>query len=187
MGANGKVVLPPEAQSEAWTQAEINLFRSSNGFVRPKRGDAAAAAAAEKPKKPMTPRQKAALRAAEAAAAGAAPPAAVAPPKPPAAPAPAPAVAPPAPKPAPAPAPAPAPKPAPAAAPPPLVINPSGQGAQLAPSSPLNGGAAAAMNGGAATRVVRLRGPAAKVAEVSKLLEQMVGLIDGVEIEFVAQ
>ena len=65
--------------------------------------------------------------------------------------------------------------------------NPSGQGAQLAPPSPINGGAAAAMNGGAATRVVRLRGSAAKVAEVSKLLEQMVGLIDGVEIEFVAQ
>ena len=43
------------------------------------------------------------------------------------------------------------------------------------------------MNGGAATRVVCLRGSAAKVAEVSKLLEQMVGLIDGVEIEFVAQ
>ena len=39
MGANGKVVLPPEAESEAWTQAEINLFRSSNGFVRPKRGE----------------------------------------------------------------------------------------------------------------------------------------------------
>ena len=43
------------------------------------------------------------------------------------------------------------------------------------------------MNGGAATRVVRLRGSAAKVAEVSKLLEQMVGLVDGVEIEVVAQ
>ena len=71
MGANGKVVLPPEAESEAWTQAEINLFRS-------------------------------------------------------------------------------------------------------------------AMNGGAATRVVRLRGSAAKVAEVSKLLEQMVGLVDDVEIEVVA-
>ena len=79
MGANGKVVLPPEAESEAWTQAEINLFRSSNGFVRPKRG--------EEVKKPAK----------------------------------------------------------------------------------------------------ALRGPAAKVAEVSKLLEQMVGLIDGVEIEFVAQ
>ena len=95
MGANGKVVLPPEAESEAWTQAEINLFRSSNGFVRPKRG--------EEVKKPA------------------------------------------------------------------------------------NALAAAAMIGGASTRVVRLRGPAAKVAEVSKLLEQMVGLIDGVEIEFVAQ
>ena len=86
MGANGKVVLPPEAESEAWTQAEINLFRSSNGFVRPKRGEEV-----KKPAKALT------------------------------------------------------------------------------------------------TRVVRLRGPAAKVAEVSKLLEQMVGLIDGVEVEFVAQ
>ena len=53
MGANGKVVLPPEAESEAWTQAEINLFRSSNGFVRPKRGEEV-----KKPAKALTPRQK---------------------------------------------------------------------------------------------------------------------------------
>ena len=39
---------------------------------------------------------------------------------------------------------------------------------------------------GAATRVVRIRGEPAKVAQVNKLLEQMVGLVDGVEIEVVA-
>ena len=64
MGANGKVVLPPEAESEAWTQAEINLFRSSNGFVRPKRGEEV-----KKPAKALTPRQKAALKKAEGAGA----------------------------------------------------------------------------------------------------------------------
>ena len=64
MGANGKVVLPPEAESEAWTQAEINLFRSSNGFVRPKRGEEV-----KKPAKALTPRQKAARRRASCASA----------------------------------------------------------------------------------------------------------------------
>ena len=59
------VKLPPEAAQ--WTDQEISLFRSSNGFVVPRSKDGGASAGAtdgkDKASKPLTPRQKAALRA----------------------------------------------------------------------------------------------------------------------------